>query len=72
MRPVSQVRFVTAVADDLKARRGRSVVVAGDTQPAAVHALARAMNEALGNVGTTVSYTTPVVGSPADGAASIG
>ncbi len=29
------------------------------------------MNEALGNVGTTVIYTAPVVAAPADGAASI-
>ena len=40
---------------------GKSVVVAGDTQPAAVHALARAINEALGNAGTTVTYTAPIV-----------
>ena len=30
-----------------------------------------AMNEALGNAGTTVSYAAPVVASPADGAASL-
>ena len=64
-------RFITAVADDLKARRGRAVVVAGETQPAAVHALARAMNDALGNTGATVLYTAPVVRSTADGSASL-
>ena len=64
-------KWLSAVAEDLKAHRGRSAVVAGDTQPAAVHALARAMNTALGNAGTTVHYTTPVVASPADGAASL-
>jgi Fe-S-cluster-containing dehydrogenase component len=46
-------------------------VVAGDHQPAAVHALARAMNESLGNVGATVTYIAPIAVSPADGAASI-
>ena len=35
----------------------RSLVIAGDGQPPAVHALAHAMNAALGNVGTTVVYT---------------
>src|SRR5690606_29191775 len=60
-----------AVADDLRAHAGRSVVVAGDEQPAAVHAAARAINDLLGNSGATVLYTTPVVGSPLDGAASI-
>jgi molybdopterin-containing oxidoreductase family iron-sulfur binding subunit len=59
------------MAKDLNDHRGRSIVVAGPTQPAAVHALARAMNEALGNVGSTVTYTAPVVASPADGAASL-
>ena len=44
------------VAKDLQAHRGTSLVVAGDYQPAAVHALAHAMNQALGNVGTTVTY----------------
>ena len=64
-------KWITAVAADLQAHKGRSAVVAGDRQPAAVHALARAMNEALGNVGTTVTYTAPIAASPADGAASL-
>jgi molybdopterin-containing oxidoreductase family iron-sulfur binding subunit len=64
-------RWIPAVAQDLQAHRGASVVVAGPHQPAAVHALARAMNETLGNVGRTVSYTQPVTASPADGVASL-
>ena len=36
---------------------GRSLVIAGDAQPPVVHALAHAMNQALGNVGQTVVYT---------------
>jgi molybdopterin-containing oxidoreductase family iron-sulfur binding subunit len=43
---------------DLQAARGRSIVIAGDGQPPVVHALAHAMNAALGNVGTTVTYTS--------------
>jgi molybdopterin-containing oxidoreductase family iron-sulfur binding subunit len=62
---------IPAIAADLTAHRGRSVVVAGETQPAAVHALARAMNEALGNVGQTVVYTAPVTATPQDGASSL-
>ena len=44
----------------------RLVVVAGDYQPPTVHALAHAMNQALGNVGKTVSYTESIEGNPTD------
>ncbi len=43
--------------EDLKASRGGSIVIAGPRQPAAVHYLAAMLNQALGNVGATVSYT---------------
>jgi molybdopterin-containing oxidoreductase family iron-sulfur binding subunit len=58
------VTFVDAVAKDLLAHRGRSLVVAGDQQPAEVHALAHAMNQALGNAGATVVYTDAVEAEP--------
>jgi molybdopterin-containing oxidoreductase family iron-sulfur binding subunit len=45
-------RWLAALAGDLVAHRGRSLVVAGRDQPPAVHALALAINQALGNVGT--------------------
>ncbi len=51
--------FAAAVAADLKAHPGSSLVVAGESQPAVLHALAHAMNQALGNAGTTVVYTAP-------------
>jgi molybdopterin-containing oxidoreductase family iron-sulfur binding subunit len=57
-------KFVSAVAADLKKHNGASVVIAGDHQPPAVHALAHAMNAALGNVGHTVFYTDPVDANP--------
>ena len=69
--PAEIAQWLAAAAADLKANRGRSVVVAGDTQPAGVHALARAMNDALGNVGATVTYHAPLSAAPADGTASI-
>ncbi len=59
-------KWIAAVAKDLQAHRGSSLVVAGDAQPAAVHALAHAMNAALGNVGHTVVYTDPVEVEPID------
>jgi Fe-S-cluster-containing dehydrogenase component len=59
-------RWIDAVANDLQAHRGSSLVVAGDGQPPAVHALAHAMNAALGNAGRTVVYIDPVEASPSD------
>ena len=64
-------KWIAAVAKDLGAHRGRSVVVAGEYQPPAVHALARSLNEALGNVGTTVRYVPAVCTRPTDQTASI-
>jgi molybdopterin-containing oxidoreductase family iron-sulfur binding subunit len=47
-------RWVGAVAADLKAHSGRALVLAGRRQPPLVHALAHAMNAALGSIGTAV------------------
>ena len=55
--PQAATAWVAAVVADLQANRGKSLVIVGDSQPAAVHALAHAMNDALGNVGQTVVYT---------------
>jgi molybdopterin-containing oxidoreductase family iron-sulfur binding subunit len=55
-----------AMARDLLSARGRSVVAAGDFQPAGVHALAHAINLALGNVGTTVTFAPPPLFGPLD------
>jgi Fe-S-cluster-containing dehydrogenase component/anaerobic selenocysteine-containing dehydrogenase len=52
--------WIEAVAKDLAKHRGRSLVIAGSRQPAAVHALVHALNWALGNAGKTVVYVTPV------------
>jgi molybdopterin-containing oxidoreductase family iron-sulfur binding subunit len=49
-------RWIDALAKDLLANRGRSLIVAGERQPAAVHAAVFALNTHLGNTGTTVSY----------------
>jgi molybdopterin-containing oxidoreductase family iron-sulfur binding subunit len=56
--------WVAALIRDLQQHRGASLVVAGDQQLPAVHALAHAMNEALGNVGKTVYYTAPIEANP--------
>jgi MoCo/4Fe-4S cofactor protein with predicted Tat translocation signal len=64
-------KWVTAIGKDLQAHRGRSLVVAGEYQPPAVHALAQAMNQALGNVGTTVTYGAAIEAAPTDNLASL-
>jgi MoCo/4Fe-4S cofactor protein with predicted Tat translocation signal len=63
--------WVNAVANDLRGKRGASLVIAGDTQPPVVHALAHAINQALGNAGSTVLYTEPIEGNPVDCNASL-
>ena len=55
--PEAAQRWMGPLVKDLQAAQGRSLVIAGDGQPPAVHALAHAMNAALGNVGATVVYT---------------
>jgi molybdopterin-containing oxidoreductase family iron-sulfur binding subunit len=49
-------RWIDALAKDLLANRGRGLIVAGDRQPAAVHAAVCALNTLLGNTGRTVTY----------------
>ena len=53
-------QWIQALANDLKANGGKSLVVVGDNQPPMVHALANAMNQTLGAVGTTVTYIEPL------------
>jgi MoCo/4Fe-4S cofactor protein with predicted Tat translocation signal len=53
-------KFLNALIKELQAHRGRALVVVGDHQPATVHALAHAINSALGAVGNTVMYSDPV------------
>ncbi len=63
--------WLDALAKDLQAHRGAAVIIPGEYQPAAVHALCHAMNEALGAQGKTVSYIDPIVENPVDNMGSI-
>ena len=56
--------LIKALVEDLEEHRGRSLIIAGPSQPAEVHALAHAMNSALDNVGSTVTYHEPVETKP--------
>ncbi len=48
-------KFAAAVAGDLKKAAAKSIVCAGPRQAPEVHALALAINQVLGNLGTTVN-----------------
>ncbi len=63
--------WISAVSRDLIAHRGQCAVIPGDHQSPAVHALAHAMNAALGNTGRTVIYTDPVEVRSVDHIASL-
>jgi MoCo/4Fe-4S cofactor protein with predicted Tat translocation signal len=52
------------IAKDLLANRGASIVIAGEDQPPVVHAIAMAINQTLGNIGTTITITDPVEITP--------
>jgi len=69
--PADAQAWLAAVRNDLNAHRGSSIVVAGEGQPPVVHALAHAMNAALGNAGQTVLYTDSVEPHPVDQLQSI-
>jgi len=58
--------WVAAVAKDLNQHKGASIVIAGDQQSPTIHALAHAMNSALGNIGKTVFYSDPLAVNPVD------
>jgi len=63
-------QWAEASAADLREHRGAGVVVAGRSQPPAVHAIACALNSALGNDGATVVHTEPA-SEPVDSIRSI-
>ena len=53
-------QWLTAVAQDLADSRGNNLIVVGSRQPARVHALAYAINQALGNIGRTMRFVPAV------------
>ncbi|HEY1806140.1 MAG TPA: TAT-variant-translocated molybdopterin oxidoreductase [Terracidiphilus sp.] len=62
-----QQKFLAALAKDLKASAGKSAVLPGLYQDPSVAALALAINNALGNVGKTVSVSSdPAIPLPSD------
>jgi MoCo/4Fe-4S cofactor protein with predicted Tat translocation signal len=58
--------FLAALAADLRAHAGSSLVVAGETASPAAQVLAHAINDQLGNAGKTVLYSEPAEIDPVD------
>jgi molybdopterin-containing oxidoreductase family iron-sulfur binding subunit len=56
----SQAKWLEALAADLQAKKGKSIIVAGEHLPAWVHTLVAAINAKLDNVGKTVKYVAPI------------
>lgn len=63
--------FVQTASADLWANRGKSLVIPGQHQPAAVHVLAHAINELLESAGQTLSYISTVEAEPTNQLASL-
>ena len=59
-------RLLPALAKDLLAHRGSSAVAAGLAAAPEVHVLAHAINQHLGNLGSTVLLSEPVAARPTD------
>jgi molybdopterin-containing oxidoreductase family iron-sulfur binding subunit len=70
-QPPVPEKWIAALVRDLQQHRSASLVIAGDQQSPVVHALAHAMNHALGNIGNTVIYTAPVQAKPVEQSESL-
>ncbi len=62
-------QWIDPLAADLTAHKGTAVVIAGDHQPPAVHLLAHAINEKIGAVGQTITFTEPIEPAPPEAVA---
>src|SRR5262249_39480799 len=69
---IAEPAWISTLLQDLDEHRGRSIVIAGESQPSEVHAVAHALNDRLGNVGKTVSYTDAVQFNPQSTIDSLG
>jgi MoCo/4Fe-4S cofactor protein with predicted Tat translocation signal len=56
--------WIRAASRDLLQHQGRCIVIAGEHESPEVQALALAMNQTLGNQGTTVIHTAPIQADP--------
>jgi MoCo/4Fe-4S cofactor protein with predicted Tat translocation signal len=64
-------RWVKVVAEELATHQGRAPILVGERQPARVHALAWALNHALGNVGASVQLVPAPTAAAGEGDADL-
>ncbi len=71
--PEATAKWAAAVGKDLKKVGKKALVLVGDSQPAYVHAVGIAINQALGSIGPegTISYIEPIEADPVDHLASL-
>jgi MoCo/4Fe-4S cofactor protein with predicted Tat translocation signal len=62
--PAEYADFLKSLLVDLEGHKGSSVVIAGDHQSQAVHALVYYINQLFGNVGKTVFYSDSIDANP--------
>lgn len=70
VEPITDARllsWIKPLVADLKAHAGKSMVLAGSRQPAAIHHLTLAINQALGNLGQGKPLAVVNTGVPARG-----
>ncbi len=63
--------WLAAIVQDLDSNRGKSIVLAGESQPPIVHTLCHWLNDKLGNAGHTVYYAEPAESRPTNQLESI-
>src|SRR5262245_8042583 len=63
--------WIDDVVRDLQRHKGSSLVIAGEQQPPIVHILAHSINQTLGNIGTTVTFSDPIEANQVDQMASL-
>jgi molybdopterin-containing oxidoreductase family iron-sulfur binding subunit len=64
---IAERAWVARAAEDLRENHGKSLVVVGDRQPAAVHAVVHAINDAIGAFAATLDLTEPARFEPLGG-----
>ena len=63
---------LSTIIKDLQSNPGSAVVIAGEEQPAEVHALVHAINEKIGAIGKVVTLTAPIDANPVGRVQSLG